>query len=932
MSQSVHRGNPQKTVGAQQTQQSGSPQTVAVGSTSQSSHQEATTQQQNPPQTTSADAQAVATSNTSRPKPSTQPLVRVSLVNAARGAVTHRHTNADLPAPTVRDGVAPRSSDAAPPLTSTHLKALPPTSVPLQNQSRPTQTATPQSGALNGPRNASQSMSNVPVLQGPHKLLPQMPPPTLLSQPAAVSHQYSHDHPCPQQDPPRARPQLHFQGVTPQLHALITRLQPLAGLNDFEARHHQHLVPGWDTGRILLLRHAIEKGDWVFLLLAQLHCLSGQPHQLPKSIRNVDPACWAHVEDVLGPNERLSHGFFVFCLQFPIPSGDMLDSLSSSVLFSAMSDIEVLLKHLCSNWARLKHFCQIYKTPPLVQTLNAHLAVDSITTMLMMFTSICRSIYPQALPDIVLEQMRTLHQLDQVGWREHGRRWRLEGEAVAYEAFRSTYRVAMSIVLSDKFNQGGPTPRLIPANALGLFRIPQGPASAEAQGSASIPPRPNPIMTANLGTVSMSHPRSTGHSSPLNAMQFPPVANLLSANFPALPRRVSENAQIQHSVGASLVLPRDDEVPRGQPVNPNTARMALHQAHLRSPIPRAAGSPVRPSNLYRFVKGWALTPKILSKGDASVEYTFTMSDQDVASIPKLQDPERPGALPFRPLEESSRTYRLRCCAMRSGAYKTESEWVVAENVWPNALCLEFNWHVLEPRLKLHHGRDLPIDLTSFVQLHKNSLHAFIIAASAQPFDYALAVEEVHVISHENILATVAHLESAQSLAAIKDSLAGAALTDDDEITVTSSSLTIKLFDPYANNQMCTIPVRGKTCLHKDPFDLETFLSLCRRVDSSYPTVVDCWRCPICRGDVRPAEMLVDDFLVDVRKDLEARGLLNTRAIVVEADGTWTPKKDYTNTRDSTHVSEDRPLGVRSQGSRDHSGSAPPKPIEVIELD
>ena len=55
--------------------------------------------------------------------------------------------------------------------------------------------------------------------------------------------------------------------------------------------------------------------------------------------------------------------------------------------------------------------------------------------------------------------------------------------------------------------------------------------------------------------------------------------------------------------------------------------------------------------------------------------------------------------------------------------------------------------------------------------------------------------------------------------------------------------------------------------------------------------MDEWRCPLCKADARPQSLVVDGFLVEVRAKLAERGLLGTRSIIVEADGSWKPKAE-----------------------------------------
>jgi hypothetical protein len=252
----------------------------------------------------------------------------------------------------------------------------------------------------------------------------------------------------------------------------------------------------------------------------------------------------------------------------------------------------------------------------------------------------------------------------------------------------------------------------------------------------------------------------------------------------------------------------------------------------------------------------------------------------------------------------------------------------ADNYWPDNLYLKFNGNTLEPRRKLHHNRYLPIDLTTIVQPGRNELEVVVnrMSTDNRPYEYALAVEIVGLMNHNAMGKDIKHLSSADSLASIKESLAATA--DDDEIAITSSTATIQLFDPHTLTSIFQVPVRGSACLHKDCFDLETFLSQREPKNKpDMPSVVDCWRCPICRGDVRPHTLVRDGFMDSVRAELEKKGMLDTRAILMEPDGSWKPKAEEMG-------------GGRSPSlEREERGSSAKSPVkqvakvvEVIEID
>lgn len=334
--------------------------------------------------------------------------------------------------------------------------------------------------------------------------------------------------------------------------------------------------------------------------------------------------------------------------------------------------------------------------------------------------------------------------------------------------------------------------------------------------------------------------------------------------------------------------------------------------------------------LYRHVVGFALGPVTIPAHTTQ----FTASWTQIDSVPRLTPGLLPGEPPLRLLKEGSTLYRLRCAKRPAdGDFTSDGSWMTAENIWPDTLAFQLNGHFLEPRRKLHHGRYLPIDITPHLRLGENTLSVYVLPKPYDKTPYALAIETVGVSSHARILARIPTLPAAQSLAAIKRSSAGSPRRDDDEdgdFVMTSSTLTIPLFDPFRADRICAIPVRGAACLHRECFDLDTFLSQCRREEPGYPCVPDCWRCPICKGDVRPQTLVKDGFLMEVREELGRRGLLDTRAIVVEAGGGWRPR------------GEERGTGVRSAslereeagavGAEGGDGKGKGRVVEVIELD
>jgi hypothetical protein len=374
------------------------------------------------------------------------------------------------------------------------------------------------------------------------------------------------------------------------------------------------------------------------------------------------------------------------------------------------------------------------------------------------------------------------------------------------------------------------------------------------------------------------------------------------------------------------LYPSEKSGQRPQPTHPNHDISAIHQAHLRSPklLPQVMDA-LECSVLYRHVVGYALTPTKILLSTPIQALEFAISPSTTARLARSKKSSMPGEPPVRTLNESSITYRLRCCVLPPTGYTDESSWITSDNIWPDGLSLSINNVQLETRRKLHHGRYLPIDVTDVVRQDTNSLRVTFNRrdGAAIKAKYAVAIEAVGMASLATIKSDLKRITAEESLVAIKKSLTGENGSDDD-IAVTSSSTTISLIDPYFLANLVETPVRGSTCLHRDCFDLDTFLSLCTRAEPNEPTsptVVDCWRCPLCRGDVRPQMLVVDEFLVGVREELVKRGLTDTRAIQVQADGSWMPKQE-----DATGV---RSASLEREEQRAKRKSAP---IEIIELD
>lgn len=335
---------------------------------------------------------------------------------------------------------------------------------------------------------------------------------------------------------------------------------------------------------------------------------------------------------------------------------------------------------------------------------------------------------------------------------------------------------------------------------------------------------------------------------------------------------------------------------------------------------------------YRYPAGFVLDPQRLGAKPVQT-LRFSISETHLERRPH-DEPSSQGGLSKR-IDSSSLLYRLRCCKIEpTGPVPEEKKWVLQDSDWPESLYFNLNSNPLEVRRKLHYGKCLPIDLTSFVATD-NTLTVYLNRSSTDdsPFNYAVAVEVIAVTTRELIQSkclSASIISSSDVRRSIVKSLSSTDQHGDDELAVVQSNLTICLFEPFSASKVFDIPVRGIDCAHRQAFDLDIFLETRTLASGGEVSRVDVWKCPFCGEDARPQSLVIDGFLVEVRKELESKNLLRTREIVFKEDGTWTPKIE------DTDVGEDD----ASDGEAQHTAAvnAPSKAqvakraIEVISLD
>jgi hypothetical protein len=417
-----------------------------------------------------------------------------------------------------------------------------------------------------------------------------------------------------------------------------------------------------------------------------------------------------------------------------------------------------------------------------------------------------------------------------------------------------------------------------------------------------------------------------------------------TAIAPAPATRLEQVIRPPHPLDRPFVPPLE-MIPVPQPVNPDVT--ALHQALLRSPLlvvpkmtPTSQNDPSR--RFYQVVKGFALGPAKLPLNNPLPKFGFTIPTDEFALIARDRSMGS-GKLPTRELNSGTLQYRLRCIQTRPEVtICLPPDWIVSDTFWPENVFPMFNHDALELRRKAQHGKDLPIDLTQHIAA-TGANNKCMIQISVPKFNsktmkdhgYFLAVEVIEVLHHKQIMERCLQqqrISANHTLDAIKKSLAPVA-DDDDDLVIEPSDLTIGLADPFTA-RIFDVPVRGRTCLHRECFDLETFL-LTRNSKPKrpqQPCMPDVWKCPLCGKDARPYSLLVDEFMVSVRAELAKADDLDVKAILISADGNWRPKPEPKPQRrdpfdDDFTSDEDEKPRKPSIGEMSRK-----RPVEVIDLD
>lgn len=328
--------------------------------------------------------------------------------------------------------------------------------------------------------------------------------------------------------------------------------------------------------------------------------------------------------------------------------------------------------------------------------------------------------------------------------------------------------------------------------------------------------------------------------------------------------------------------------------NPLPEQEALHLAHLRPPTTVVRDTkPGETTRLYQFIQSCPLKPLSFRPDVHFLEIDFHLPPHLVANKAQTtHPPETSFRTCQRVLTKDALLFNLRCAQRNPrDPPPTESDWAASHTYYPQHIFISLNDQDLELRRKRHHRKDLPVDVTEYVQAGDNKVTVSIFREQGdEGKEYAIAVEIIGVHDHAQAFAMPDRVCVEESLSAIRRAMHPPTPADDDDMQVLNDSVTISVTDPFTST-IFTVPVKGKQCKHRECFDLETFLRSRPTENNDILTSVYVWQCPICSKDARPSNLLIDGFLRQVRDELERAGNLDARAIVVDRSGSWTVKQE-----------------------------------------
>ncbi|MCJ1476347.1 hypothetical protein MMC13_005013 [Lambiella insularis] len=708
-----------------------------------------------------------------------------------------------------------------------------------------------------------------------------------------------------------------------------------------------------EESRLVLIHKACLAGDVFYLVLHQIFCLYNLP-----TFPAIEHFNESHIHgfrklaELVLKNTGLTLGSVQWFSQFPLPFESLLQH--SSIYQAAYADVKHGLERLGRGWDFVKGLCLTRREPPLVDFMEAELAIKSPVLQEIVYVAIHRILWVGTQDECFADSAALFNSNQKMSqeWRIrriHGNPPSEDEVATYYQrlvgkyqhlqhfhlqhvqqgsphggferqnmAMRSSAQQQLQTmqrplsVNSSRPARGRPTPSIgIPIETLATNALAD--PTYPTQGSIAVPPRPQSSVSHQ---TSQGHPRpasiipssrcdssglATPARSPVTASPVNSQPNLLSTG--SLQHITSHHSTIQPVPAFNTQDPNSRLFFQPEYTPPSTAAQAchfdplLHQAHLRDPELIVETSGVRfdsKTSYYQYFKELACEPALITPQSRNVYCRFAISLPMLEKVSR-SEPQLYGAPARRVVRDGSCIFRLRCIKLPRLDEAFVSRWPLEETSWPNNCAIQFNGTPLELRRKvLHdnlHDKDLPVDLTNIVKGSGNEVHAAILRTGAiaetDPI-YALAVETIEIGDLNTVKGQVGHVDETGMQERIKKRFS----TTDGDIEVLSSNLNVDVTDPFSSSLIKT-PVRARSCLHAECFDLENFLQTRQGSVKGSPCNPEQFRCPICKSDARPQCLVVDQWVVNVLEEIGRMNRLDARSIIVDSTGSWHIKEEET---------------------------------------
>ena len=743
----------------------------------------------------------------------------------------------------------------------------------------------------------------------------------------------------------------------------------------------------FEKPRLEMLQTACEQGDCSYLLIHQIYCCSSESTAAHKGgfLNDTDRQKARILRHSLAPNDEIPAEALKWFSQFPgtFPVSG-LNIIQNHAVSRWYEEALLTIYGMALHWASLSRMCRQRRFPPLSSELQKNLHIESSLLQQVVFRAMLRMSLQAHDPRF--EQHEIIFVRDQQ-YHERVRRSNV-GSANMYShdmAVAQEHLMVHAPHGSQLHSPHGPIPLrpcLVdldqsPRHSLDLncaesvrprSYVHESGAAASAEtlnflDPTAIPTGNSPNLDSNRQMIaSGSFQNNQQHTTPRMAgSTCQPAMDIF--HWPNDQRMVLPNAQharqpesshgflhlpdqsvlgLQHHPAQTFPgppfhyaqsvhpqMPGNTQVrrweSRQQPpllFNPNLSR--LHQVHLTNPNLLQSTS----EKCFMYVSKIRRLSQPLDNKSPFLQCVLFIEQAEASLI--ARDIQRPGALrASRVLAPDSITYRIRCVKTRAIAGGISDEtFLLTDHAWPPNTTIFLNDKAIEFRRKSIQMKDLPADVTRIVKDGQNTISVAIMTLPAgSSHQYHLALESMTTTTYSAVKNSMSEL----NIHAARQRIMSKLEDNDPDVQALDDKLIIDLTDPFSAT-LFRVPVRGKNCQHNQCFDLETFLDTREGIGKSKddPCSPDEFRCPICKGDARPDKLVVDGFFADIRKQLDAMGRLDVKAIQIEKDGSWTIKEDEEISGESGD-DDGRRDAVRQQASgRRHDRSA--SCVEVIEID